>query len=603
MRDQRLRHALAFAALLAAGMALAWTQSFEPLDRLLGDAGATWLREHRPQALQRDVVLVGIDEKTFQSLREPFALWHPHLGRFFKAMAAAKPAVLGLDIVLPDRSYDFLLPRYDLPLAEGLLALRGAVPIVLAQALDEHGNLRTLFPPYLSIVGKDGLGSTAVCLDADQVVRRFDETGCGALEGDVTLAGRMARHLGLTQTWSGWIDYAVGDPVQYIPFHEVLGWIERGDTAKLSGTFQGKPVLLGVVLPFTDRHSLPVPLAAFEPGINRLPGVLIHVQAIRSMLYHGMVQALPPFAHYALCLAALCLFLLRTGPLKSALLAAAVTLALAGSVLLLWKGLRVQGATLAALAVIAFATRAAFDAWERVRERRFLSGAFSSYVSPPILREILAGRIKPGTAGTRCDVCVMFCDIRGFTTRSEGLPPERVIAILNEYFEAITSAVYKHGGTTNKFIGDGLLAFFGAPQPLRNNAKSALEAAQDMLVNLQPVNTRLVAAGEAPLEIGIGLHSGEVILGHVGGTTHQEYTAIGDVVNVASRVESMTKEVGYPVVCSAPVADAVGKAGGLTSLGELPVRGHTAVHLYGWRPPLLAGNSGAAGLTSITKSA
>ena len=592
MRDQRLRHALAFAAIVALGMVLAWTHTLEPLDRLLGDAGFRWLREQRPQPLQKDVVLVGIDEKTFQALREPFALWHPHLGRFFKGMALARPSVLGLDIVLPDRSYDFMLPRYDQPLAEGLLALRGAVPIVLAQSLDEHGNLRLLFPPYLSIVGKEGLGSVVVCLDPDQKVRRFDEQACGAPDGrdggEVTLAGRMAKHLGLDQLWSGWIDYAVGDAVSYVPFHEVLGWMERGETARLEQTFRGKPVVLGVVLPFTDRHSLPVPLAAFEPEATLVPGVLIHVQAVRSMLHHGLVQAPPVVLQYAFFLLALGLFMLRTGPLKIALLVATIALALAGSVMLLWKGVRIPGATIAALASLAFAARAAFDAWERVRERRFLSGAFSSYVSPPILKEILAGRIKPGTAGTRCNVCVMFCDIRGFTTRSEGLSPERVITLLNTYFTAITAAVYKHGGTTNKFIGDGMLAFFGAPQSLPNCSKSALEAAQDMLVNLQAVNARLVAAGDAPLEMGIGLHMGEVVLGHVGGALHQEYTAIGDVVNVASRIEGMTKEVGYPIVCSAPVAEAVGKSGGLVSLGELPVRGHSAVGLYGWQPPLLA---------------
>ena len=588
MRDQRLRHAITFAAVLAAGLALAGSQSFAPLDRLLGDAGFRWLREHRAQPVEKDVVLVGIDEQTFQKLREPLALWHPHLGRFFKGMALAKPSVLGLDIVLPDRSYDFLLPRYDQPLAEGLLAMRGAVPIVLAQSLDENGNLRLLFPPYLSIVGKEGLGSVAVCLDPDQVVRRFDEQDCGGREGDVTLAGRMAKHLGFDQPWSGWIDYAIGDPVRYIPFHEVLDWMEHGDDARLSETFRGKPVLLGVVLPFTDRHSLPVPLAAFEPDTTRVPGALIHVQAVRSMLHHGLVQPMPAPVHYLLCLVALGFFLLRTRPFKIVLLAIAITCAIAGSVLMLWKGMRVEGATLAVLAILAFAARAAFDAWERVRERRFLSGAFSSYVSPQILKEILAGRIQPGIAGTRRHVCVMFCDIRGFTTRAEKLAPEKVIALLNDYFEAVTTAIYKHGGTTNKFIGDGLLAFFGAPQELPNASKSALEAAQDMLVNLQSLNRRLVDSGQEPLQIGIGLHAGEVVLGHVGGALHQEYTAIGDVVNLASRLEGITREVGFPVVCSAPVADSVGRSGGLADLGERPVRGHTSIHLYGWQPPLLA---------------
>ena len=117
-------------------------------------------------------------------------------------------------------------------------------------------------------------------------------------------------------------------------------------------------VLLGVILPFTDRHSLPVPLAAFEPDTTRVPGVLIHVQAIRSMLYHGLVQPMPAPVHYLLCVLALGFFLLRTRPAKIMLLAIAIAIAIAGTVLLLWKGMRVEGATLSMLAILAFAARA-----------------------------------------------------------------------------------------------------------------------------------------------------------------------------------------------------------------------------------------------------
>lgn len=588
MPPENKRNLIGFAAVLAAVFALMQGHAFDWAERALLDAEFRYLRAHYPQALEQDVALIGIDETTFAALREPFALWHPHLGRLMKGLALAKPAAVGLDIVLPDRSYDFLIPRYDRPLLEGLAALRKAAPVVLAQALDEHGNQRMIFPPYLAIVGTHGVASVIVCRDPDQVIRRFDESECSFGETGASLAGRMAQHLGIQRPWRGYIHYALGDAVTYTPLHTVLEWIEDNDEARLGQTFRGRPVMIGVILPFTDRYSLPVALAAFEPNVRLLPGVLVHAQALRSMLGPGLIAPLPAGFGFALAAAAALFWFGASGWRKALVFAltAAGLLALAVA-LLHWKAALLPAASLAGAAFLALAARLAYDVFLESRERRFLRGAFSSYVSPQILKEILRGRIRPGLAGTRQQICVMFCDIRRFTARTENMSPEAVIRLLNEYFAATTSAILRHEGTTNKFMGDGLLAFFGAPQPLANPDKNALEASQAMLENLVRLNEQLAARGEAPLAIGIGLHSGEVVLGHVGGVSHQEYTAIGDVVNLASRLEQATKELGYPVVCSARVADAVGRAGGLEDLGQRPLPGHSALHVFGWRPPLL----------------
>jgi adenylate cyclase len=117
--------------------------------------------------------------------------------------------------------------------------------------------------------------------------------------------------------------------------------------------------------------------------------------------------------------------------------------------------------------------------------------------------------------------------------------------------------------------------------------KNALEAAQDMLVRLQQFNRRLQEKNIEPIGIGIGLHTGEVVIGHVGSETRNEYTAIGDVVNTASRLEGLSKTLGYPVICSDAVAAAVGYAGGLVDLGEQGIKGRSAMKMYGWNPPVL----------------
>ncbi len=588
MNKQRIL--IGFAAVLLAALALMHWRAFDWAERALLDAEFVYLRAHHPQAMGKDIVLIGIDEAALAEQREPFALWHPHLGRLMKGLALAKPTVVGLDIALPTRSYDFLIPQYGQPLLEGLAALRKVAPVVLALSLDEHGNQRVIFPPYLAIVGPDGVGPLIVCRDPDQVIRRYNERECGFREGDTSFAGRMAQDLGTQKkSWQGFINYNIGDAITYIPAHQVLEWIERNNEASLSEAFRGKPVMLGMILPFADRHSLPVALAAFEPNARLLPGVLIQVQALRSMLGPGLIAPLRD--DLALAFAAVAaLFWFGAGGWRKALifaLTAAALLALA-TALLLWENLQFPAASLAGVSLLAFAARFTHDRLLKSRERRFLREVLSSYVSPQVLKEILRGRIHAGLGGTRQRVCVMFCNIHGFTSRAERMSPEAVIQLLNDYFSAAVSAVLKHHGTTSKLSADGMLAFFGAPQPLANPEKNALEASQDVLENLARVNQQLAARGQEPLTVGIGLHSGEVVLGQVGAASHREYTAIGDVVNVASRLEQSTTELGYPVVCSAGVADAVGRSGGLEDLGERSVRAHAALHVFGWRPRLLS---------------
>jgi adenylate cyclase len=587
MNKQRIL--IGFAAVLLAALAIMHWRAFDWAERELLDAEFVYLRAHHSQAVGKDIVLIGIDEAALAAQPEPFALWHPHLGRLLKGLARAKPAAVGLDIVLPARSFDFLIPQYDQPLLEGLAALRKIAPVVLAQTLDDRGNQRLIFQAYLSIAGSN-VGPVIVCRDPDQVVRRYDERECGFGESDTSFDGRMAQSLGIPkESWQGFINYSIGDAITYIPANKVFEWIENNNEAGLSEAFRGKPVMLGMIQPFTDRYRLPVALAAFEPNTQLLPAVLIQVQALRSMLGPGLVA--PLRNDLALVFAAVAaLFWFGAGGWRKALifaLTAAALLALA-TALLLWENLRFPAASLSGVSLLALAARFTHDALLKSRERRLLREAFSSFVSLRVLKEILRGRIRPALGGTRHRVCVMFCNIRGFTLRAERMSPEAVIQLLNDYFSAAVSAVLKHEGTTNKVSGDGMLAFFGAPQQLANPEKNALEASQDVLENLARVNEQLTARGQEPLTIGIGLHSGEVVLGQVGAAPHREYTAIGDVVNVASRLEQATTELGYPVVCSAGVADAVGRSSGLEDLGERSLRGHAALQVFGWRPRLLS---------------
>jgi class 3 adenylate cyclase len=252
----------------------------------------------------------------------------------------------------------------------------------------------------------------------------------------------------------------------------------------------------------------------------------------------------------------------------------------------LWHGLYLPTGSLLAVAVLAFAARMGWESMRHYREKQLLRSAFAGHVSPQVLRAILRGRLQPDADGERCRVTILFADIRGFTSRSEKSTPEQMIELLNRYYAEVSAAIHNHGGAIDKFIGDGLMATFGVPQPLPAAERNALEAAQDMLVRLARLNGELQAQGVEPLEIGIGIHSGEVLAGYVGTRRRRDFTVIGDPVNTASRLEAMSKTLAYPVICSNEVAAAVGFAGGMVDLGLQPVKGRADVHVWGWRPAL-----------------
>ncbi len=173
----------------------------------------------------------------------------------------------------------------------------------------------------------------------------------------------------------------------------------------------------------------------------------------------------------------------------------------------------------------------------------------SRYFSPNIVEE-LANADAPLSAGRRQDVAVLFADVVGFTKLAEGLAPDRVLALLREVHRLLAREVFAHGGTLDKYLGDGVLATFGTPVAGPRDAANALGCARAILAALPEWNGARVRAGQAPIRIGVGVHYGPVVLGDVGGAQQLEYTVIGDTVNVASRIERLTRELACDLIAS-----------------------------------------------------
>jgi adenylate cyclase len=222
---------------------------------------------------------------------------------------------------------------------------------------------------------------------------------------------------------------------------------------------------------------------------------------------------------------------------STALAIAAFTAAMVWSRQFAWAGWSFVAFTFVATALLLAATRLAVRKMFIELLRR---ESLSRLVPPKVVDEILAGRadrLRP----TRREVTVLFADLRGFTSYGESRPPEVVLALLDDFFGRMTLVVQGHGGSVNKFLGDGLLALWGAPDPLPDHPQRAVKAARDMQRVMAELREAQQTAGEPPLRLGIGVHTGEVAAGMLGGGTQSEYTVIGDAVNLASRIEGLTR--------------------------------------------------------------
>ena len=190
-------------------------------------------------------------------------------------------------------------------------------------------------------------------------------------------------------------------------------------------------------------------------------------------------------------------------------------------------------------------------------ERAWLQETFGRYVSREVVEALRAGRVS--LDGEQCTVTVLFADIRGFTRLTESMAPRDVLAFVNDYLRVMIAAVARHGGRVDKVMGDGMMVVFGAPVAHPDHARRAVEAALGMRAALADFNGARTARGEGPIRIGVGVHTGEVTAGAVGCEEHKvEYTVLGDVVNLASRIEGLTKELGADILVSEATRDAVG---------------------------------------------
>jgi adenylate cyclase len=549
------------------------------------------LRRFHPRAVANDIVLIGIDEDTYSAYPEPAALWHRHLAEVLHALARAKPRAVGVDVTLPEKSFNALLPGSDFALMRGMMDLKSNTVLVFVQTVSDRRRIVPFQVNYRGILEPRNAGADQQTFDADLASRRFEEPRYEDGTLAITLAGRILRNLD-QPVHEGYIDYSVGSPLPYVPMHVISDWKEE----QLRNAFAGRIVLLGSLIGGTDRWRLPVRLLARDPGFMKgfaseevrgleQPGVLIHAQVLRSHLANSILQPLAePLKWLAMAIAALAVLIsaARRVVVLGALLVP-MGIAALGLASIVSAQTLVPVASIVLTFWLALVVRSVFDAIEAVVDRLRLQASFAGQVSPAVMKEMLDGNLAPGVSGQLAEVCVLFSDVRDFTTLSEKMPPEVVTTVLQRYFDRMVHAVHRYDGTVDKFIGDGMMVLFGAPRKSVDPCGDAVQCALAMMKELDQLNADFAREGLPVLTIGIGINYGNVTVGNIGSSERHNYSAIGDAVNVAARVEGLTKDLGRKIVITEAVVGRIGERFHFDALGVHNVKGHSPVRVWGIR--------------------
>ena len=356
--------------------------------------------------------------------------------------------------------------------------------------------------------------------------------------------------------------------IRRIPFWRIL---ENEDASALRA-LEKKIVLIGAIAP--DLHD--EKLTPFSRG-SEMPGVEIQAH-ITNMLLSGyrlkplnqlwmalwlMIAALIPAFFFAK-------FSVWRAPIFSVGIG---VLHFIGVVVLFEQGIAVNFVHVQFAWIGSAIALVLYRYFIGEKERRMLTHVFSKYVSDAVLKEILKNPQKVTLGGEEREVTVFFSDIRGFTTISEKTTPKELVRMLNRYFTEMTEEVLASGGVLDKYIGDAIMAFWGAPIDDSNQADNALKASLAMLKKLKALNQELKKVGDPEINIGIGLYTGTVIVGNIGSEKRFDYTIIGDTVNVASRLESLNKEYHTQLILGDATVKKLKKKIPLRELGSVSVKG------------------------------
>jgi adenylate cyclase len=562
-----------------------------------------------------DIVLLDIDEPTLEAMTPEYGRYpwsRAVYGQLLEGLARQQPRAMVFDILFSDPHKEhaeddlyfirtarqlpntyFPMVRLDAdpkaerdngyPLSELKNATAGA-------NADPKARVALLLPlPGLSETGR--LGTINVVADADNVVRRYPLFLEVAGWRIPSLPARLGRDLGyllpdtdsLLLTWHG--------PVRSyrtVSFVDVFADLDRRESQRPRDEFRNKIVIIGATA--SGLHDLKLtPMGGNYPGPEVLATVIDNLKN-GTRLHSAGVWVSPALT--ALLLLGLALVFARGMsplPVGAGLLAVSVALAVSGWVITVYARTIIPVVGSIVFAWLYFLPAAVRAFWLERRQRQRVTQLFSRFLDPRVVTGLVEhGETDASLSGQKRAVTVLFSDIRGFTTLSEQRSPQEIVDLLNRYFSLQVEVIFRHQGTLDKYIGDAIMAFWGAPTDQPDHAQRALRAARDMELTLARFKQELGEAGKN-FDVGIGLNSGEAVVGFIGSPEHrQDYTVIGDTVNTASRIEGATKDRAR-ILVSESTRDACGPGFRFADHGLVSLKGKgKKIRLY---EPLWEGQS------------
>jgi adenylate cyclase len=527
-----------------------------------------------------DVVVVEIDDVTFGVLRRQWPFPRSLHARVIDRLRVARARVIAYDVQFTEPT----TAREDNALFD---AVQQAGNVVLATTeVDAHGRTNVLGGDGALRAAGARAGNATALTDPGGVIRRFPYSVQKLDSFAVVVAeralGRPVPEAPFARS-GAWIDFP-GPPgtIPFVSFSRVM----LGDVP--ASVFRDKIVVVGASAPaLQDVH------ATSASGRGFMSGAEVHAAAVSTIL-RGFPLREPgrwlELIAIAVLVSAAPLATLRLPPLRAVILAGGLGIGyVVAAQVAFHQGLILPVVYPLAGLVLSMMAALAVDYLSEALERERVRLAFARFVPAVVVDRVVA---RAGEAlrlgGVQVETTVLFSDLRGFTTYSESRPPDEVIGVLNQYLSAMTEVIMRHGGTLISYLGDGILALFGAPLEQQDHADRAVAAAREMFARLRLFNVwmREEGLGEG-FRMGVGINTGELMVGNVGSVQHMQYTAIGDTVNTASRLEALTKGTPYGLFIAESTYDRLlFRPDDLVYVDELAVRGRSGkIHVWSLARP------------------
>jgi len=543
-----------------------------------------------PTSPPTDIVIVGIDQESFSMMKRPWPWPRSIHGKLIRALGKAGAKGIVMDIIFSNPSN----PREDRALVDAIREVRN---VVLAADVEivrtERFSQSMLITPIEDFVNAGArFGISSIPLDSDNVVRRIFwgtpegpslEVSAAEMLGIPTEkdVARMVHFAGSAQGFPYASYYQALDPERHLP----------------EGFFKDKVVLVGKhsqakkesFSDVTGKYRLhlqpPSPVRGVDmfatPSYimdNRLsPGIEIHASTLQSLIRDDRLSPLrTPGAVILLALLSIFLTLINRNwsPLKSVGVNFVVGIGYLFVSYLLFsrQGLFLPFAAPLSAVVVNFVSSGIMSYVGVERKRRYLKEAFSHYLSPQVAKKILQDPERLRLGGQRVQATVLFSDLGGFTEMSERLEPEEVVSIMTRYMTEMTRIIFKYNGTLDKFIGDAIMAVWGAPAEDEDQALHACMAALEMQRRTKTLSDEIMTQGYR-LSMRIGINTGIVMAGNMGSEERFDFTVIGDNVNIASRLEGMNKVYGTRIMVSEATRAGLDGRASSRELGSVRVKG------------------------------